>query len=174
MGEYITTSRKTLHSGKVLDLHVDKVLTPEGKIITREIAEHSGGVVILGVVEGKVLLVRQYRHPAGKEILELPAGKLERNENPADCAIRELEEETGYRAGSVREIGRFWASPGYCTEIFYLYLAQSLEKTAQNLDQDEVLSVEQMELSEAVDACTDGRIVDSKTVLALLLYDRQG
>ena len=173
MSETFTTlSRQAMYNGRVIDIFIDKIATPDGKQIIREVAEHSGGVVTLAIVDGQVLLVRQYRHPAGQSLLELPAGKLEKGENPADCAARELEEETGYRPGKVRELGRFYASPGYLGEIFYLYAAQELTPTAQRLDPGEVLSVERLPLEDAITACFDGRIIDAKTALALLLYSR--
>jgi len=171
MGEnFTTTDRKNLYNGRIIDVYLDKVATPDGTLLSREVVEHSGGVVALAVVDGDVLFVRQYRHPAGQNLLELPAGKLEKGEDPAHCAARELEEETGYRAGKVRELGRFYASPGYLGEIFYLYAAEDLTPTAQRLDPDEVLSVERLLLEDALAACFDGRIIDAKTALALLLY----
>ena len=169
-----TLNRQTLFKGRVLTLHLDKIRMPSGKEAEREVAEHGGGVVILALVGGDVLFVRQYRHPAGQALLELPAGKLEKGEDPAQCAARELEEETGYRPGSVRSLGSFYASPGYCTEILHLYAAEQLTATAQNLDHDEELEVVRLPLDDAVAACFDGRIVDSKTALALLIYTREG
>ena len=168
--KFTTLSRQTMYNGRVVDVFIDKVATPEGKQIVREVVGHSGGVVTLAIVDGQVLLVRQYRHPAGQNLLELPAGKLEKGEDPAECAARELEEETGYRPGKVYELGRFYASPGYLCEIFYLYVAEDLTPTAQNLDPDEELSIERLPLEDALAACYDGRIVDTKTALALLLY----
>ena len=162
-------SRKAVFNGKILDVYLDEIRLEDGRAASREVVEHHGGVVILAVVEGEVLLVRQYRHPAGQSLLELPAGKLEKGEDPAACALRELEEETGYRAATLRDLGRFYATPGYSSEIFYLYQAQNLTQTAQRLDPDEFLEVERLPLKEALTACTDGRIKDAKTALALML-----
>jgi len=171
MSENFTTlNRKAVFNGRIIDVYLDKVAAPDGTQLSREIVEHSGGVVALAIVNGQVLFVRQYRHPAGQSLLELPAGKLEKGEDPATCAARELEEETGYRPGKVYELGRFYASPGYLSEIFYLYGAEDLTPTAQNLDPDEVLSVERLPLEDALAACYDGRIIDAKTALTLLLY----
>ena len=165
-----TLSRKTLYHGKIVDLYLDEVRLPDGREAVREVVEHSGGVVVLAIVEGDVLMVRQYRHPAGASLLELPAGKLEKGEDPAVCAARELEEETGFRPGVVRELGRFYATPGYCSEIFYLYAAENLIPTAQKLDEDELLEVERVPFHDAVAACFDGRIIDAKTALTLLMF----
>lgn len=166
-------SRDTLYQGRILTLHQDTVELENGKTALREIVEHHGGVAILAVVEDQVLLVRQYRHAAGQELLELPAGKLELGEEPSHCALRELEEETGYRAERVHPLGQFYATPGYCTEQLYLYAAEGLTLTRQQLDEDEFLSVQRMPVSEALAACKDGRIQDAKTALALLLYQAQ-
>lgn len=164
-------SRETIYEGKILRLHRDTVLLENGREAAREVVEHGGGVAVLASPDGEnVLLVRQYRHPAGRELLELPAGKLEQGEDPADCARRELEEETGYRAGRLKELGRFFATPGYCTEVLYLYAAYELEATGQHLDPDEFLSVCSMPLAEALAACRNGGIEDAKTALALQLY----
>jgi len=165
-----TLNRKALYNGKVVDIYLDSIRLEDGNEAMREVVEHSGGVVILALLKGNVLMVRQYRHPAGQSLLELPAGKLEKNEDPAICAFRELEEETGYRPGSVRELGQFYATPGYCSEIFYLYAAENLTPATQRLDPDELLDVERVPLDDAVAACFDGRIIDAKTALALLLY----
>ena len=162
-------SRKAVFNGKILDVYLDEVRLEDGRAASREVVEHNGGVVILAVVDGAVLFVRQYRHPAGQSLLELPAGKLEKGEDPAVCAIRELEEETGYKAAALRDLGRFYATPGYSSEMLYLYEAQELTQTAQRLDPGEFLEVERLPLKDALAACTDGRIIDAKTVLALLI-----
>lgn len=167
--EYETLSRDTIYKGKILSLHLDEVRLPDGSTATREVVEHSGGVAVLALWEGEVLMVRQYRHPTGQYLLELPAGKLEPGEDPALCAIRELEEETGYRAGKVRRLGFFYATPGYVDEKLYLYTAEDLSPTAQHLDEGEFLDVVRMPLADALAACRDGRIIDAKTALALFL-----
>ena len=169
-----STERKTLFKGRILSLHLDKIKLPDGSVAKREVIEHGGGVAILAIYEGDVLMVRQYRHPAGQHLLELPAGKLEKGEDPDRCAIRELEEETGYRPQSVTKLGCFYPTPGYVSEILHLYLADGLVPTKQNLDPGEFLDVVTMPLEDALTACFDGRIVDAKTALALLMYKQKG
>jgi len=168
-----TISRKPLYNGKIVDVYLDVIRLPDGREAMREVVEHSGGVIILAIEQGDVLFVKQYRHPTGKDLLELPAGKLEKGEDPAQCAARELEEETGFRPASVRELGRFYATPGYGSEIFYLYLAEGLSPTAQNLDHDELLEIVRIPYADAIAACTDGRIVDAKSALTLLLLKNE-
>jgi ADP-ribose pyrophosphatase len=163
-------ARETIYEGCILSLHRDKVRLENGGEAFREIIEHSGGVAVLASPDGEnILLVRQYRHAAGSELLELPAGKLEKGEEPALCALRELEEETGYRAQRVEFLGRYYATPGYDAEVLHLYRAYGLTPAAQALDADEFLSVVQMPCGEALAAVRDGRIIDAKTALALLL-----
>ena len=163
-------SRETIYKGKVLTLHRDEVLLQNGAQAYREVVEHSGGVAILAMTGGNVLLVRQFRYPAGREMLELPAGKLNPGEDPKVCAARELEEETGCKPGKLRRLGSFYASPGYTSEILHLYLAEELTRTSQKLDADELLSVVAMPFQDALAACADGRISDAKTALALLIF----
>jgi len=159
-----------MFEGRVLSVCVDEVSMPDGSSAGREVVRHSGGVVVLAIWEGNLIMVRQYRHPAGCELLELPAGKLEPGEDPRECAIRELEEETGYRAARVIKLGSFYTSPGYSSELLHMYLAHGLTPTAQRLDPGEQLDVVYMPFDEAVTACLGGKIPDAKTALALLTY----
>jgi ADP-ribose pyrophosphatase len=115
-----------------------------------------------------VILIRQYRHAAGRELLEIPAGGLHESEDPMEAARRELEEETGYRATTVVERARFWTTPGFTTEFMYLYEATGLVKTATNPDEDEVIEVDIVSADEAVRMIEDGRIQDAKSILGLL------
>ncbi len=163
-------ARETVYEGSILKLHRDKIRLENSGEAYREIVEHGGGVVIIASPDGEnILFVRQYRHAAGGELLELPAGKLEPGEDPALCALRELEEETGYRAARAEHLGSYYATPGYCTELLHLYRAHGLTPAAQALDEDEFLSVVQMPYEAALTAVRDGGIVDAKTALGLLL-----
>jgi ADP-ribose pyrophosphatase len=145
------------------------VIEPAGHECTREIVVHPGAVcVVARPTPQEVILIRQYRHAAGRELMEIPAGTLHEGEDPRVCAIRELEEEAGYRAARMEERARFWTTPGFTTEFMYLYEAESLTKTQQNTDEDEVIEVEIVGNSEALRMIDDGRILDAKSILGLL------
>ena len=167
-----TLESEILFTGKVVTLRKDKVELQNGATAYREVVEHPGGVAVLALDEKQnVLFVRQFRYPMRKVLLELPAGKLEKGEDPARCGLRELEEETGYLAGDFRFLGQFYPTPGYVGEVLYLYLAGSLQATRQKLDKDEFLSVEKIPLEDALKKCLSGEIEDAKTLVALLKYN---
>ncbi|MBP2653772.1 MAG: hydrolase [Firmicutes bacterium] len=156
--------------GRVLNVRVDRVLLPNGKEATREVVEHPGAVAVVPILDGShVLMVRQYRYPVGKMLLEIPAGKLDIGEKPEDCARRELEEETGYVAGSLEKLTAIYTAPGFSNEIIHIYLAQNLCKTVQKLDDDEFLTVEKYSWPEIKEMLADGAIQDAKTIAGLLL-----
>lgn len=164
-----TLSREDKFRGRIVYMHVDKVSLPDGGTAVREIVEHSGGVTVLPLDDnGNVTCVRQYRYAMGEHVLETPAGKLEKGEEPLTCAIRELEEETGFQAESFIFLGEVYPSPGYCREKLYAYLATGLKKGSAHLDEGEFLDVETHPLSELVEMAMDGRIRDAKTVIAIL------
>ena len=119
-----TLSSEYKYNGRIINTRVDTVLLPDGRQSKREIIEHSGGVGVIAVTEeGKIALVRQYRHPYGEIIYEIPAGKLEKGEQPLDCGKRELEEETGFTADNWQSLGQIYPSPGYCAEVIHIFLA---------------------------------------------------
>lgn len=156
--------------GKILKLRLDKVLLPNGHESTREVVEHPGAVAIVPrLPDGRIALVRQYRYPVEKILLELPAGKLDENEAPEECAARELEEETGYRAGQLEKLGTFYTTPGFSDELMHLYLAQDLVMTGQKLDADEFIKVEYYTRDELRTMLSTGVIADAKTMLGLML-----
>lgn len=126
------------------------------------------------LANGDLILVKQFRYPIGLELLEVPAGKLDENESPEECALRELEEETGYRAQKIEYMGYIFTTPGFSNEKIYLYLAKELTKTAQNLDQDELLKVEILQPREVFNRCLNGEIVDAKTMSLLFLAREKG
>lgn len=161
--------RKTVFEGRIINVYNDTVVLPNGKHSTREVVEHHGGVCVAALTERNTLLfVRQFRYPYGKVLLELPAGKLEKGEEPLAAGLRELEEECGVAAEKVIPMGEVYPTVAYCTEIIHLYLAKGLKKTHQHLDEGEFLSVEEIELSKAVELVMNGEIADSKTVALVL------
>jgi ADP-ribose pyrophosphatase len=162
-------SQTIAYKGNHVQVREDRVIEPSGFEVSREIVVHPGAVCIVArPTEDQVILIRQYRHATGKELLEIPAGTLHDGEDPRECAFRELEEETGYRASTMTERARFWTTPGFTTEFMYLYEAANLTKTQINPDEDEVIEVEMISNSEALQMIDDGRIEDAKSILGLL------
>ncbi len=161
---------KITYRGRVLDVRQDRVRLPDGATVDLDIVAHSGAVTILPVdADGQIWFVRQYRHAAGELLLELPAGTLENGEDPQECAGREVREETGMGAESLRLLGEFFLAPGYSTEYMYVFLATGLFSAPLAGDSDEVLSVERLPVVEAYELALGGTIRDAKTLAALLL-----
>ena len=161
-----------LYSGRILRLEVDRVLMPDGVETVREVVRHPGAAVVVPLLEdGRVVLVRQYRYPAGRVFLEVPAGKLAwGGEDPLACAQRELEEETGFRARSWRRLTAFYSAPGFTDECMHCFLARDLESGgSRRPDEDECIQVETLSLIEAIAGIHRGEIEDGKTIIALLL-----
>jgi ADP-ribose pyrophosphatase len=159
-----------LMKGRAFAIRRDHLKTPDGGETKLEIIEHGGSVVIIPVDEnGNVLLVRQYRHAAGKELLELPAGTLDEDEDPQVCAAREIREETGMAAGVLTKLGEFYLAPGYSDEFMVVYLAMDLSHAPLQADADEFLSVEVLPLAEAIGMAERGGIPDAKSLAALFL-----
>jgi len=164
-------SSKTLYRGKLLDLRLDEVILSSGRRAEREIVVHPGASAILPIIEpGKILMVRQYRHPVGEVLLEIPAGTLKPGEDPMACAARELEEETGYRAGKLAHLITVYPTPGYSSEILHIYLARDLRRGVQAPEMDENISIVEMSINQVLDGIRDGKIRDSKTIVATLYY----
>lgn len=162
------------YRGRILNLRVDTVRVPNGSETIREVVEHPGAVVIAAVgSDGGVLFVKQYRHAVGRELLELPAGTLERNEPPESAARRELKEETGYTAGQWELLTSFFSSPGILTEEMHVYLARDLTEGTLEPMEDEDLRLEQIPLSEALKQVGSGEIVDAKSIVGLLLAEKK-
>lgn len=164
-----TLKENVIYEGKIITLHVDDIELPDGSKAIREIVEHSGGVCVAAMTEERELyFVRQYRYPYKKVLLELPAGKLEKGEDPLKAGIRELEEECGVVADEVISMGTVYPTVAYCSEIIHLFAAKGLKSTHQHLDEDEFLAVEKIPLAYAVKMVMDGEISDSKTVALVL------
>ena len=169
MSEAKVQGREQIFSGRVVDLAIERVELPNGERAELELIRHPGAAAVVPLTaRGEVLLVRQYRHAIGDWLLEVPAGKLDPGEDPEDCARREVEEETGWRPGCLEPLGWIWSSPGFTDERIWLFEASALVRGEQALEADEVLSVVRLPLAEAVAQAGDGRIVDSKSVCALL------
>jgi ADP-ribose pyrophosphatase len=170
-----TTNSRLLHQGKNFSFKTDEVQLPSGKIVTRDIVDHPGAVVIVPVLDdGRILLVKQYRHSARKELLELTAGTLERGEAPDTCARRELKEETGYTAGSMKKILSMYAAPGYSNEVLHLYFATSLKTGDQGTEEDESITVEAHGPDELLEMIEKNIIEDAKTIAGILSYLTRG
>jgi len=169
MEPYQIVNRQTKFQGRIVDVFVDEITLPNGKTAMREIVQHHyEGVGILAIdADGGMFFVRQYRHPLGKHVLEIPAGIMNPGENPADCAARELEEEIGYRAGKLTFLCAANNAIGVSNDKICIYIAEDLTKTAQNLDADEFLSVEKYSPAQCREMIARGEIHDSKTILAV-------
>lgn len=165
-----TVNKNYIYKGKILNLRCDDATLPDGNPCKREIVEHSGGACVLYVENGAVLLVRQYRYAYGESLYEIPAGKLNPNEDPMEAARRELEEEGGIRATELRLLFVDYPSPGYTDEKIYIYQALQGEKVSAHLDEDEYLDAEFIPLERVVEMLQSGEIRDGKTIIALQAY----
>jgi ADP-ribose pyrophosphatase len=168
---YRILKSEIIHSGKVFNTKVDQIEYNSGNKSVREVAEHPGGAVIVPVTsEGKIIMITQHRYPVDKTLLELPAGKLDKNENPFHCAVRELEEETGYKSDNVNEIGSIYTTPGYSTEKLWIYLAKDLKPGNHNREEGEFgMKVFEYTLEEIDEKIINGEIVDGKTICGIHL-----
>lgn len=160
---------KEIFRGRVFEVTVDTIREGD-KIYEREVVHHPGSAVIVPIFEdGTIALVRQYRHPAVRYLLEAPAGSLKRGEAPEEGAARELEEELGCVAGQLEKLSEFFVSPGFCEEKMWVYLATELTETAQQLEDDEILNVIRIPFSQALSMITTGEIEDAKTIIGIML-----
>uniref|UniRef100_UPI00402B05D2 ADP-ribose pyrophosphatase n=1 Tax=Bacillus methanolicus TaxID=1471 RepID=UPI00402B05D2 len=165
-----TIKTEQIFSGRVVKLQVDDVELPNGQTSKREIVRHPGAVAVIAITnENKIVMVEQYRKPLEKSIVEIPAGKLEKGEDPRITALRELEEETGYECEQMEWLISFATSPGFADEIIHIYVAKGLSKkeNAAGLDEDEFVDLIELTLDEALQYIKEQRIYDSKTVIAV-------
>ena len=170
--ERVTATRR-IHEGRIVSLRDDTVELADGRSAQREIVEHAEVVAIVPVDnDGRVILVRQYRHPAQDSLLEIPAGGVDAGEGIEDAAQRELQEEIGYRAGHLERLSGFYVAPGYCTEFIHLFLATGLTESQIGGDEDENITIERVSLAQAVRLIETGEIKDGKSIIGLLLAAR--
>ncbi|MHB1453107.1 MAG: NUDIX hydrolase [Saccharofermentanales bacterium] len=169
-----TMESETVYHGRVIDVERQKVLLINGNEAGREIVRHNGGACMAAIDQNlDFYLVRQFRKPLDTETLEIPAGKLEKGEDPYHCAVRELKEETGLIGGRIESLGHVFTTPGFCDEKLYIYLAQDLEQSSSDPDPDEFVSCEKYPLAKCVEMVESGLICDAKTVVAILRTARK-
>jgi ADP-ribose pyrophosphatase len=160
---------ETIHRGRIVSLTIDTVRESETTYV-REVVRHNGGAAVVAYFDdGTVALVSQYRHPAVRYVLELPAGKLEESERPEICAARELEEELGVVAGKMEQLSEFFTTPGFCTEKLWVFLATDLTETERRCEEDEIIEVVRVPLLRALEMISTREIEDAKTIVGLLL-----
>ena len=163
------TSGELIYDGIIVHLYKDSVTLPDGNAAIREVIRHQGAVCVVPITDnGYVYMVKQFRYPFGKVLLEIPAGKLDKGEIPEDAARRELKEETGLKADKLIYMGELYTSPAFVDEIIHMYLATGLTQEKQNLDEDEFIEVEKIHIDKLVEAILSGEIKDAKTQTALL------
>ena len=168
-----TNSSEVVFQWKLLDVRRDIVILPNGANGIREWIKHPGAVCCIPILpNGKIALIRQYRYSVRKMMIELPAGKLDKNEAPEDCAIRELEEEIGYKANKITFLTNIHPAIGFANEKMWIYYAEDLEKTNQKLDSDEFIEIIPTKLEDALEMVWNGEITDVKTIIGLIWADK--
>ena len=169
---YKVIKKEKIFEGVVFDVQVDQIIYDSGNESVREVVIHNGGAVVLPITdEGKLIFVKQFRYPFQKFLIESPAGKLEKDEDPYECASRELTEETGYSSNNIVKLGEIYTSPGFCDEILYLYLATDLTAGKHNREEGEFgMETFEYSLSEVDKMIKNGKIVDAKTIAIISHY----
>lgn len=169
--ESVVISHKEIYRGKIVVLHVDEIRQKSGGTTIREVVHHPGGVTAVPIQEdGRLLLIRQFRYPIGKYILELPAGKLDSGQSPEETIARELEEEIGQRAASITYLTTFYTTPGISDEAIHFFIARGLTSCGQRLEEGEHITVEAYTVDECLRMIQKGEINDGKTILGILWY----
>lgn len=168
-----TISTERVFEGRMIGLRVDTVALPNGATATREVVEHPGAVAVIALTgRGDLLMVRQYRHPAGEILLEIPAGKRDHGEDPLTCARRELEEETGYSARRWKPLFSYFTTPGFSDELIHIIMATDLERGDAHPDEEEFIEAATVPVPEALRMVYRGEIRDAKTIIGVLALDR--
>lgn len=168
-----TMKTEKIYEGKILSLRIDTVELPDKKYSKREIVEHPGAVAVVPITdEGDIILVKQYRKAVERELLEIPAGKLEINEEPKECVARELKEETGYTSSNIDYVFEFYTSPGFSNEKMYLFVATDLKEGEAEPETDEYIEIQKYKIAELLDMVKKGEISDSKTIIGILIAEK--
>jgi ADP-ribose pyrophosphatase len=169
----ILVGSQDIYAGRVVKMRVDTIELKDGRNVRREVVEHPGAVVIVPVDgDGRILWIRQYRYAVDEELLELPAGTIEKGESPEVCARREIAEETGFEALTLETIGGFFSAPGFCTEYLHAFVARDLRPATAHPDEDEVISLNVLTEEESLAHITSGEVRDAKSIAAIFLYLR--
>jgi len=160
------------YSGNAVNFYIDQIVLPDGKPATREYLDHPGAVAVIPFLSAdKIIMVTQYRYPVGRQTWEVPAGKLDRNERPESCVRRELEEETGFRAKKIKKLISYWPTPAFANEVLHVYAAFDLSESVKSPDEDEFIEHKIFSFKEALKLVKNGKIMDSKTIIALLYWE---
>lgn len=167
-----TLDSRLIYSGRIINVKLDKVLLPNGKIGMREIIEHNGGVAVVAVKNDSLLMVRQFRKPIEGLVFEIPAGKIEGIEDPYKCAVRELEEETGYIGEELKLLNTIFTTPGFSNERLHIYFTNKLKYSATKRDEDEFMDSGFYKITEVLDMIKEGVIKDAKTICGILMYNQ--
>jgi ADP-ribose pyrophosphatase len=163
--------RNKVYAGNAVDFYVDQIILPDGKLASREYLGHPGAVAVIPFVNAdEIILVCQYRYPVGKLTWEIPAGKLDKNEKPDLCVRRELEEETGFKAKKIKKLISYWPTPAFANEVLHVYAAFGLMQSVKSPDEDEFIDHKIFSFKEALKLVETGKIMDSKTIIALLYW----
>jgi ADP-ribose pyrophosphatase len=161
---------RPIYSGRIFDVFLEKIVLPNGMIKDREVIRHPGAAAMVPLLgDGRVILIKQYRHAVDRFLWEIPAGTLERGENPLECARRELVEEIGYSAATLEKITEILPAPGYTDERIHIFIATDLTAAPQDLDEDEVLEIEPIPFDRAIEMIGQGHIQDAKTIVGLMV-----
>ncbi len=171
MPEYKRIKRELSHKGQIVDFYTDYMEINDEKVVKWDFIEHKGAAAVVAIDnDNKLIMVRQYRNALEKYTLEIPAGALNKGEDMKTCAVRELEEETGYKANKVEHLFDLYTTVAFCNEKIGIYVAYDLEQSNQNLDEDEFVTIEKYTLDELIGFIFSGEIDDSKTMAAILAY----
>jgi len=168
-----TIKSERMYTGNIINVEKITVLLPNGKEATRDVVRHPGAAVVVPIKDnGNILLVKQYRKPCDMVSLEIPAGKLDKGEEPAACAERELAEETGYQAKNLHKIMTIHSTPGFSDEVLHMYAATGLTKYEANPDEDEFITCGEYSVADCINMVNNGEITDAKTIIGVFLADR--